>query len=456
MEENWNKTVYTDWNSESEDILFALRETYGEDYDCLLGQELDALAENYAAEEPEEFLEALGQELTSLGMGLFELETDSDSYELALVPEEQAGEYNQYLKVKKRKGTQKKQKGRKAGTAARRIDLGKRLSCDRIALPPGYRIRWNLGNDLLWLDYSMNTDGLRCCSAVLDISQWPPQQSADMECIVHGFAENADGSCLALLQGNGINAQGILAEKEYALVLGSDIHQIRRWQSLYKSKEENLEWQAMQWFEQALFAAEANCVYQIRDVMHLAESRIKVLELKGGDIRWFPKFFVVGGNLYLFIHRTIYHWRRKKGIFQSGYEFRKVYTIDGFNVWNFAVVDDTRVAFQVRPEYIRRGETEAKLTVLDLTTGKEECYFCHYGYVRSWTGKRVCVLPIEGKSNMPIIECFDLQSGEQRRLMYGTLGKDCVQDIYESKSGTILKGSSRNLYRTTQLWEQMK
>lgn len=182
----------------------------------------------------------------------------------------------------------------------------------------------------------------------------------------------------------------------------------------------------------------------------------KVLELKGGDVRWFPKFFVLEDKLYLFMHQCIYEWRKKTGLFKKGCEFKKVYTIDGFNAWDFVPVGGSRVAFQVRPKTVPRGKTESRLTLLDLATGKESYYPCNYGYVRKWTNNRICVLPVDVTSKMPIIECFDFDSGEKKNLMYGALGKDSVYDIYEALCGTILVSREKNIYRTTGLWDFME
>lgn len=58
----YDKAVYVDWKSENEDIIFELREGFKEEYPYILQQNFDELAENYVTEEPEDFLDALGQE----------------------------------------------------------------------------------------------------------------------------------------------------------------------------------------------------------------------------------------------------------------------------------------------------------------------------------------------------------------------------------------------------------
>lgn len=455
--------AYTDYNASSDDILFALRESYKESCPFLLEQAFDDLAENYATEEPETFLDALGQELTCYGHALYELSTDSDSYALVVLSEERIEKFKEEVKAKDRKQkiSQRKQARRKTEMPAKRINLGKRLPCDKMTLGPGYKV--NLVTDctdgILWLDYSMTLEDSvsstrRFCSATLDIKEWPPRQSEDMELLVHRIVRRQDGIYIAIIQSNAVNEQGYLSDKSKSIVTGTDITRIREWKCLQKETEYDCS--ALTWFEDELFAADKDCAYHIKNVEDFANSCEKVLECKSGDVRWFPKFFLLGGRLYLFMHQSVYEWRKKSWFFKTGGEFEKVYTLNGFDVWNFVPVGETKIAFQVRPQYISRGETESRLTLLDLATGNETNYPCHYGYVRKWTDNRVCVLPVNVTSKIPIIECFDFAAEKKKSLMYGALGKDSVSDIYETECGTILKGSGKNIYRTTKLWEFME
>ena len=135
-----DNAVYVDWKSESADILFALREKYSDELPCVLQSNYDELAENYAAEQPESFLDALGQEVTCDGYFLYDADSDRDSYALFLVTADKEEELKAALKKDKVKCKQRKQARKKTGMPAKRIDLGKRLSCEKISLKPGYKI----------------------------------------------------------------------------------------------------------------------------------------------------------------------------------------------------------------------------------------------------------------------------------------------------------------------------
>lgn len=454
MEKEFN-IAEIDWKSESEDVLYAVREIYQTIYPELLQKNFDELTENYAAETTEDFINALGQELSVLNLLLYEVNSDSDSYALVIIPVEDEEEFKKTLKQQKKRGILKKQPRRKLGSNAKRIDLAKRLPCEKFSLSDGYTTSLvpECFDDILWLDYMQFGAERKFDSASLNIGFWPPAQGPDLGLRVRRFAKNEDGTYVAITQNNTVNEQGYLSDKNKKVLIGKDINDIKNWRCVYEG--EHLDWSAVIWFENELFVSGKNSVYHIKNPDRFAASMEKVLELDGGHVRLFPKFFVLGNTLYLYLHHSIYKWEKIRSLFKRGFQFRKVYIPEGFMIEDIIPVGDHKVAFQTRPEYIPGGVTEAELTVLDINTLQTEKYPCHYGYVMKWTENRICVLPQNVTGKMPIIECFDFDSNEKRCLMYGALGKDCICDIYETKCGTVLS-TRRTLYKAVDLWNYMK
>lgn len=450
-----DNAVYVDWKSESADILFAFREKYSDELPCVLRSNYDELAENYAAEQPESFLDALGQEVTCDGCFLYDADSDSDSYALFMVTADKEEELKAALKKDKVKCKQRKQARKKVGMPAKRIDLGKCLPCEKVSLKPGYKIDHVIDcqNGKLILEYR-NFKEHRFCSAVYDINKWPPIQSEDIERIIDRFVVREDGLTVATTRKNTVNENGYLKDKNVQVLVGRDIDKLEEWDCVYE--QENLKWTQMIWFQGELFAADQNCVYQISDVMNFTNTCKKVMELKAGHHSWFPKFFVLNNELYLFMHCVIYKWEKKRGFLKKRYEFTPIYKINGHNAWEFEPFGKNKVAFQTHELYSKRGETKSELTVLDTSTLEVKTYPCHRGYVQKWKDDKICVLPINPTSKMPIIECFDFSTGEKRSLMYGALGADNVHSIFETEAGTILEGNCGYIYLTTQLWDFMK
>ena len=180
----------------------------------------------------------------------------------------------------------------------------------------------------------------------------------------------------------------------------------------------------------------------------------KVFEQKiGGGEVWFYTLFVVGDNLYMFLERTIYRWEKEQEKFEPIYTLKKnEYTAEGF-----VAISDKEVAFQARPgRYLPDDTLVGALTVLNLETMERRTYACQYGRIHKWGENRICVMSGSAKSKTPIMECFDFERNEKRRLMAGALGKAGIYHIYETKAGTILQNSALEYCRVDKLWELME
>lgn len=440
--------VYVDWKCVSKDVIFSLRERYKDELPCLLQENFDELAENYAAEKVEDFLDALGQELTYVGCLLYEISTDSDSYALMLGKIDKEDELKAFLKANKYRGEQRKQVRRKTGLRAKRIELEERLPGEKFLLPSGYRVKnteENLHGTLL-LEFHDFSENRRFCSAVLNIAEWPPKQGPDINILIKRIATDKNGLSVATVMNSELNAQGRPADSNVKVLLGTDVSRIDQWQCIYETQ--NNDWSALQWFKDELFVADRNNVYHIKNLKKSKFVPKPVLKLEGGDIRWYPKFFVTNNHLYLYIHQTIYRWEGFR-------KFRPIYKIDGFNVSDFAIIGEDRVVFQVHPKYHVHGKSTYELTVLNLATMAVEKYPCQRGNVCKWKDNRVCVVAIEATSKMPLMECFDFDTKEKRCLRYGALGSELVHNVFETEKGTVIEGNQGHLYLTQNLWEFM-
>lgn len=219
-------TVETDWKSESEDVLYAVREGFGTAFPELAGENFDALAENYAAEETEDFINALGQELLVYGLMLYQIASDSDSYLLTVIRAEEEDAFKKQLKVEKKKGAAKKQPRKKPGDAAKRIDLSGRIVCEKFSLPKGYSVRNTIPcmKDQLMLDFRNWSYGekRRFDTAILDIGNWPPSQGADLGILVRDLVDCGDGKQIASVSDNAIGGDGYLIDKKNHVVWGQE------------------------------------------------------------------------------------------------------------------------------------------------------------------------------------------------------------------------------------------
>ena len=352
MKDYENYYVEVDWKSESEDILYAIREMYGSLYNDITKNNFDELTENYAAEETEDFINALGQELSSKNLLLYEIDEDSDSYVLVVISTEEENDFENYLKNNKRKGKIKKQQRKRLGNIAKRIELGKRIVYEKYSIPKYYRVEYTtseLNNSLIL--------GFKCFeprkfdAAILDISNWPPKQGKDLGILIWHFIDCEVNGKFAYVLDNTLDENGILKDKRYKIIHGYDINNITEWKCLCSNLSINVN--KMIYFNDILFLADKNSVYTVNDINNFNNTVTKILDLKEGDIRWFPKFFICNNNLYLYMHQCIYKFETQHKFFKTIYGFKKIYTINEFNVDYIEVVGDNTIAFQIRQEYLK-------------------------------------------------------------------------------------------------------
>ena len=119
-----NYVTILDWKCQMADVLICLRKDYP-DCNTLNSETLDLLAENYYNEEPHVALDALGQELSTLGHALFGLESDGDCYWLYLLTLDRSDDFKAFCKKNQINSVVLKQKRKQIGKPATRIKLHK-------------------------------------------------------------------------------------------------------------------------------------------------------------------------------------------------------------------------------------------------------------------------------------------------------------------------------------------
>ncbi len=344
--------VEVDWKSESEDILYAIREMYGKLYNDIMKRNFDELAENYAQEETEDFINALGQELSSENLLLYEIDEDSDSYVLVVIPTEEENDLKNYLKNNKRKGKIKKQPRRKLGNIAKRIDLGKRIVCEKYLMPKDYAINFaTSGLNPSLILYYMCFKPRKFDAAILDISNWPPQKGEDLGIYVRFFVDCEINGKFACVLDTTLDENGILIDKRKKLIYGYDINNMKEWKCL--CSDLSIDINEMIYFDDILFLANQESVYMVNDINNFNNSITKIMDFEESSNYWYPKFFICNDNLYLHMHQCIYKFEKHHKLFKTIYGFKEIYTINEFNVGYIKVVEDNTIAFQVRPQYLR-------------------------------------------------------------------------------------------------------
>ena len=121
------KVAETDYKAGCEDVLYVLKETFGEEVPLLTSDEMQKLAEEYSQEQTEDAIKALGQEITTISYLLYSIEEDSDSFVLTIIPAESQDAFLQDMSDLKLKTKCMVQPRKKYGSPAKRMDFGERL-----------------------------------------------------------------------------------------------------------------------------------------------------------------------------------------------------------------------------------------------------------------------------------------------------------------------------------------
>lgn len=89
------------------------------------------------------------------------------------------------------------------------------------------------------------------------------------------------------------------------------------------------------------------------------------------------------------------------------------------------------------------------------TTADFPRYFVRRGELCLWQG-RLCVTLHNVRRGEPILQCFDLATGEKRELLFGALGKNEIYGIRTLRDGRTVLELGGTLCFTDCLWEFMK
>lgn len=448
-----------DWKCSSEDVLYAVRAAYKKEFPFLTEKNFDELSENYATEQIDNYINALGQEISVYGYLLYEVDADGDCYLFAVISPQDEAEFKEILKVGKKSGTLRKQPRRKAGEAAKRMKFKKRISYETYSIQEGYHRHYLLPcmNESIWLECGDWLDvNRRYDAAVLDFSQWEPIQSKDVGLYLRFVTQIADGSYVAIVSDNATNEKGKLVDRTSRIIKGTNIEHMKDWMCIYDEGDCDIlhSFDEMICFENQLFLANLGCIFRIKEIDEPQTTMDMVFkrECCGGDA-YFYRLFVVGNQLYMFVQKTLYRWERELEKFEPIYNLKpEAYSADGF-----LPLGDKRVVFQTRPNrYYPDDNQGGTLTVLNLENMEEKIYNCQYGEKQKWGENRICVLQSHAMSKKPIIECFDFEKKEKRCLMAGAVGKAGICDIFETKAGTILQNSKQEYCKVENLWAIME
>ena len=433
------KVAEVDYKADARNILFALQDEYGNEVPALFSANMESLAENYAQEQTEDALKALGQEITLAHYLLYTIEEDSDSYVLALISEEEEQDFVQEMKTLKRKAKVLLQPRKKPGSEAKRIDWGKRLPCKVYKMPEKLRFTPQAPIDGLYVADSLHLRDRNVESGLLSLDPEPH--------VVHKIPKilenltGGDGRYAAIWQNPERGENGTLIDRASYIAVGTNLANISEWKVIHKDGERS--WEVCYWYGEHLFLADKNKAAVIKNAMNGGKAPEIILESKENELT-FPKLFQIKDKLYLYMQGKFYRWQQGKFLKKEGFK-TVVYTIKTQTIGEIIPVRDGEVAFIERNYGMPRSSEirMTEITLLNVETGAVRKFPCPVGNLTSVEEGKLLVLCtghdiVKNKKRLPLLLSIDVQSGERLELPFGSMGPLELLDVYKTPEGRIV------------------
>ena len=454
MKENY-KFAETDYKAGSEDVLYALQETFRDDVPELDSDVMISLAENYSMEQTLDVIKAFGQELSKSYL-LFTVEDDSDSYVMTIIPRDEEDAFVSKMKESKRKATLMLQPRKKAGSPAKRFDFGKQIKGKVIQ------------NDRNKFIYSVSVAGIYCRKSYslgdtknCDLFYFDPQpviiQSTTRQINCMAEKDGCYASCYTKLG----------ADPTSYIAVGNKLEDISTWETISKIERDEKyptinHVENCIFFGSDLFLVTVNRVFRIKNAMNGGSELITVLEFPV-DHSLSAGFFIVNDTLFVLIQGKIFEWSKRGLLKKEGFKkciFEMESSPHAFG--HVFVINDEEVAFAEPKQFARSSEIQTRqLIILNVRTRKVRKVECYKGSLCSVEKGKVIVLCsghdlLKEKKDLPLMVIMDLNNGEQRSLPYGCLGSSEIKDIYLTRDKRMLLETDKGIICPENLEEFLK
>lgn len=455
--------VWIDWKAGIEEALYALRNHFGSEFAFLHDEKLDAVAENYAGEELEEQMKALGQQLTVYGVALYNLDRGSDEYGLYLVAREDMDAFEVYAGENDHIIAQLKQPRKKFGSIAKKIKLSEKLPYATFPLPVHSFVKFagNFAANTI-RHYTEQGGFSHKTQLCYNLAEWPPKKSSFKD-IINYVAYNPQYEMWAAVFGEDNTATSLkissapFEKKNWVEIPFPEKPDLAKWESdpAYKYYHGDvLDTLARPlWVGPDLLIAytrrhkpgsfaSVTHVWAVPNAANGGTECYKVTvtppcELVRGE---FPQLARTENETYVLLSGRFYTWSNGE-LHETGIEalahmdFHAVAT----GLHTFAYVSEGRlVEVDMRRSYSRFRELQ---------------FMDHGANVRRLNDKWAVLLR-NGYPNsaLDIAQFWHLETGNWLRLKLGAFGKEGISDVVQLDDGAILVETTSELCKVDDLW----
>lgn len=443
------KVAETDYKAGCEDVLYVLKETFGEEVSLLTSDEMQKLAEEYSQEQTEDAIKALGQEITTISYMLYSIEEDSDSFVLTIIPAESQDAFLQDMSDLKLKTKCMVQPRKKFGSPAKRMDFGERLKGTAIDIDGRQSIFPMEGAEDIYYARALPGDNGYGKTSVL---YFDPQAVviATYPKLINALAHKDGKYAVIGLNPKRESVSSGLTDKTSYIAVGEKLEDISEWKSIGNIEYDRSFVDRCIWFGEDLFLANAYKVYVIRKAMSDDPKIEMVYSIESHSSQ--TRFFIRKDSLYLLMNGKILRWNDKGFLKKAGFNkciFEMKTSANG--IAGIYAINEKEVAF-VEPDAITKSDEVPMMdiTVLNTETQKTRKIHTYRGWLFSVRSGELIVLcnghdRVKDKKKFPLMTIIETESEKQKILPYGCLGSAEISSVYKTRNGELLLHTDKEI-----------
>lgn len=438
MEYMESNCIRIDWKEEIKETVSLLQQKWSEYQTIFSDNKFKLLIENYNSEPTDEYLLALGQELSTHQLALYNIIEDSDSYCLVLIKEQSKVKFEDTNKKNKIRFQLQKQARKKWGTSAKLINLSSQIPFEKQFIKGDLRLKHSLS---VCQERFYTKEGAYETSKYyfIDSKKWP-LKIFETKAVHYTDSSKTNNYHCAIFK-NEIDKNGIIK-------ISKNPFNIDTWEKI--NCNDNIPTLAFPfWINDDLLILDKKKVWLVsspingnRECKKLLEVNTERLYIHGE----FPKVFKTGnGDTYILLHFVFYRWKNKK-LIDTG-----LFTEEHSDFSAFQTGDN-------RVVYVSKGE----LIEVDFKTKKTRKRTLEYmdsktsiqKYSEDWA-----VLKRYGHTNksIDIAQFWHPKTDTWIRMPLGKIGKFGISDIFLHPNGyTVINTGKEVIIKIENLIDTLK
>ncbi|UTC74716.1 hypothetical protein E4O03_11010 [Treponema sp. OMZ 792] len=455
--------AFIDWKEEIDEAVYQLTMHFPDYKSIFENEDFIKLIENYSVEDAEEFLPAIGQELSRYDLVLYEIYEDSDRICLYICRKDNSAIFEKDAKTKKMRLTQYKQSRKKWGEPARLLKLANRLPYElyRVEDVKTFTYPFSVaeGGWIRDIDNMAESIYIGGNYVFLDLQTFPPKEkSISLKYLPAGihYYDYSSEHKLYCAGFRNVSVDENRKGKYWGTIkITADPFDMDSWEDV-KCEDYLDELSVPVWIGDDVVILYENKAWIIQDAAHGGRECRKLWETPKKEQpardEFYPELIEMSdGKRYVFANGYFlsleYKEKKSSGSFSEKTEripeLKPLFELDEPINCGAASFEKNKFV------YIHRGFIKE----IDITTGNlsrtfelEKMNPKVYNYISKLNDEWLAVIGVADK-NYDLAQFWNFKTGEKLKMKFGNLGKFAVRDIIEHPDGYTLINVSNSILK---------